>query len=243
MLLGLTIARESRFIDEGDGNHLVLLHHGQRKQPKHAGIEVHPGEVDEFDADMLGGVLDALGEHGGEGEADFRVLHQQVVEVGLFQHGAGGGLKRGDGGGARLAGEQRHFTEVLSRAHFAEQEVNAGVRVLLADLNQAAGDEEHRTARRAFTDNELVGQEVAALHALDHLLAVVDGEGAEQFDALQEMLRLGRGLGRLDAFLEGSVGSGGAATIRRHNPFHRVRRHDGPPSEFQFQFRVSDGRT
>jgi hypothetical protein len=44
---------------------------GCGKQREHARVELHPGEVDELDADLMAGRFNALGENGGQGSPIF----------------------------------------------------------------------------------------------------------------------------------------------------------------------------
>ena len=105
-VVGVHHGQGKAVVGEGHGDHLVLLHHALRNQPQHAGVKIHLAQVDVLNAHLLAGQLDPLGEHGGQRQSHFGILQQQLLKIFLLQHGAGGGLGAGHGGGARLAGEQ-----------------------------------------------------------------------------------------------------------------------------------------
>ena len=89
---------------------------------------------------------------------------QRPLEIGALEHGARRRLDGDHARGARVAGDERHLAEHLPGAELGEQELDARVRVLVADGDQAADDQERGVAGAAFPDDGLLRREVAPPH-------------------------------------------------------------------------------
>jgi len=152
-------------VDERDRHAPVRVDERLRQQREHARIDLQPRQADELDAGVAIGSLEPLGHHAREREGDFRVVLQGALEVGALEHGARGGLKREDTRGARLPGDEGHLPEHLPRAELGQHELDAGIRVLVTDGDEAAHDQERGVPRTALAHDQLLGRELAPPHA------------------------------------------------------------------------------
>ena len=107
------------------------------KQTDDPRIKLSFEEVDELDADLLGGIFETFGKNSGQTQGDFGMLRQQISEIRAGQGEDDGGLNRGHGRGSRFAGQQRHFADCRSFDELSDEEIDAGGRILLANFDQA----------------------------------------------------------------------------------------------------------
>ena len=189
-VVGIRHGEGEPVVGEGDGDDAVGVDESLGQERHDARIDLDLGQVDEVHAGVAVGLDQAAGQHAHHCGGERRMRGEHLFEVSLLEHGARGGLERQNGGDARLAGEQGHLAEHLSRAELGEHEVHAAVRIPAPDRHPARQDEERRTVAAALADDQRLGHEVAAPHAAFELQAGVSRQGPEERHLVEE----GRGV-------------------------------------------------
>ncbi len=175
----------------GDRDDLVLDKDVLGNEPDDARIEVDVfRQADKLDADLLVGFLQPFGEDPGQPQGNLGVQRQEVSEVRACQRVDRGRLDGVDACRARFARQQGHFADRVARAKLSYEEIDAGDRVLLPDLDQTVLNDVHGDAGCALAHDRLRWGELVCFQTGPQLRQALLGKVREKADVLQEANQL-----------------------------------------------------
>src|ERR1041385_7622559 len=125
------------------------------KQTDDTRIELPFEQVDVFDTNLFGRILETFGQNPRQAQGYFRVLRQKVPEIRTSQRKYDGWLDSCDRGRPRLSGKQRHFSHRGSPRKLGYEKIDASCRVLFPNLHKTRFDNVHGHTGSSFPNDHL----------------------------------------------------------------------------------------